>query len=377
MDGIKILHTGDLHLGMPFTGSRLPSTVGRIRRQELWETFDRIIKIAKQEKVHLLLISGDLFEYDYCSMSDIKRINDRFAQIPGTRVFIAPGNHDPAVSDSLYNTCRWQPNVHVFRESRVSAVKLEDYNTVVWGLGWDKARIREPLLEGFEADAGAVNILAVHCDVVPVGSASDYLPVYSHQLAGCGVNYAALGHIHKGGRINKSGGTEAVYCGSPEPLDFTEEGRHGIYMGTVGTNFCDVKFIETAKRRFVTERITLDPSSTQDTILEEINKHIQTAGRDNLFKFLLEGSVDPGFEPDTEYLRNAFETFYTEIKNNTLPGYDLDSIREEGKHSITGVFAAQLLGRIKRETDPTEKEILERALYIGLDALNGRKVTGR
>ena len=72
MDGIKILHTGDLHLGMSFARSKLPAEIGRIRRQELWETFDRIIDTAKAEEVDLMLIAGDMFEYNYCTASDIK-----------------------------------------------------------------------------------------------------------------------------------------------------------------------------------------------------------------------------------------------------------------------------------------------------------------
>ena len=224
MDGIKILHTGDLHLGMSFARSKLPAEVGKVRRQELWETFDRIIDTARAEKADLLLIAGDLFEYNYCTASDIKRINDRFARIPDTRVLIAPGNHDPALPGSLYNTCRWQPNVHIFRSSKICALELEGLGATVWGLGWDRGDIREPLLEGFKAAGEGINIMLVHGDVVPEGSPSDYLPLYKRHLAGCGVAYAALGHVHKGGAVEHGGKGAAMYCSSPEPISFNEEG---------------------------------------------------------------------------------------------------------------------------------------------------------
>jgi DNA repair exonuclease SbcCD nuclease subunit len=377
MDGIKILHTGDLHLGMSFAGSKLPAGVGRIRRQELWETFDRIIQTAKAEKVDILLIAGDLFEYNYCTAADILRINDRFAKIPDIRVCIAPGNHDPVLSDSLYNTCRWQPNVHIFRSRQIQNIMLDELNTCVWGLGWDSGEIRDPLLADFEAGGGGINILLAHCDVVPKGSRSDYLPVHTGHLAGCDVDYAALGHIHKGGKIEHSGKGAAVYCGSPEPLDFSENGEHGIYLGTLGRDFCDVKFMPIAKRKFVTERIPLDAFVSQDWILEQMRTHINLAGRGNLFRFLLEGSVDPGVELDTVYMEQAVSAFHTEIRNKTLPGYDLDTVMAEGQNSIMGIFTAKILQALERETDPGKRAVLERALYIGLDALNGRKVIGR
>ncbi|MDD2574544.1 MAG: DNA repair exonuclease [Firmicutes bacterium] len=377
MDGIKVLHTGDLHLGMSFAGSKLPAEVGRVRRQELWETFDRIIDTAKAEKVNLLLIAGDLFEYKYCTVSDIKRINDRFARIPETKVCIAPGNHDPALSDSLYNTCRWEQNVHIFRKSRVSALRIEEYNTTVWGLGWDKDCIADPLLESFRAKDDGINILMAHCDVVPGGSVSNYLPVYHEQLAGSGVHYAALGHIHKGGEIKQGGKKVGVYCGSPEPLDFGEVGTHGVYIGTVGRNNCGVNFLPVAKREFVTERITADPTGDTATILKSMEERIKKYGQANLFRFSLEGGTDPGVELDTAYLERTIEAFHIEIKNNTFTGYDLDAIIEEGQRSIMGAFAARLLEQLDGESDPERRAVLERALYIGLDALNGRKVMGR
>lgn len=80
---------------------------------------------------------------------------------------------------------------------------------------------------------------------------------------------------------------------------------------------------------------------------------------------------------DTSYLEQAAKAFHIEVRNNTFTGYDLDSIMEEGGGSIAGAFAAKLIELLDGEADPERKAVLERALYIGLDALNGRKVMGR
>lgn len=377
MDGIKVLHTGDLHLGMSFARSKLPAEIGRVRRQELWETFDRIIDTAKAEEVDLLLIAGDLFEYNYCTASDIKRINDRFARIPGTRVLIAPGNHDPALPDSLYNTCRWQPNVHIFRSSDICALELEGLGTTVWGLGWDRDYIVDPLLEGFKVSDDGINVLLAHGEVVPEGTTSDYLPIYLRHLAECGADYAALGHVHKGGVVEHGGRGTARYCTSPEPISFNEDGDHGICIGTLGKGFCDVKFLPIAKRRFITRRINPDPAGDAAEVLEQMKGHIMKEGEENLYRFLLEGAMDPGADLDTTYLAQAAQAFHVEVKNNTYADYDLDAIMEEDQNSIMGAFAAKILDQLDSESDLRRRAVLERALYIGLDALNGRKVVGR
>ncbi len=377
MDGIKILHTGDLHLGMSFTGSKLTPAMGRIRRQELWETFDRIIDITKKERIDILLIAGDLFEYTSCTLSDIKRINARFARVPDTYVLITPGNHDPALPDSFYNTYQWEPNVHIFRENKVRPFKIKGLNTTVWGIGWERGYIKDALLEGFKVKEDGINILMAHCDVISKGGSSKYLPVYPGDLAACGAHYIALGHIHGSKEIKHGGKGVAFYCGSPEPLDFSEGGCHGVYMGTMGTGFCDIEFLPLAKREFIIKEIIADSTGDTAVVIDAMERQIFEHGKNNIFRFLLKGSTDAGVKFDTAYLEQRVKAFYVEVKNDTYPGYDLDALIKDEQKSIVGIFTAKLLEQLDHERDPDKKAILERALYIGLDALEGRKVISR
>ena len=39
-----------------------------------------------------------------------------FKEIPNTRIYIVPGNHDPKIKDSYYNNFNWNSNVHIFDE---------------------------------------------------------------------------------------------------------------------------------------------------------------------------------------------------------------------------------------------------------------------
>jgi len=352
MEGIRVLHTGDLHLGTSFAHSKLPGRIGRIRRQELWETFNEIIELVKRERVQLLLIAGDLLEYSYCSTADARRIDRKFREVEDVHICISPGNHDPAVADALYNTYGWSTNVHIFRQEKIEKISFDDIGAAVWGLGWERGEIRQPLLEGFSpVDDSIINILLLHCDVVAGGKETVYLPVSPAQLANSGVHYAVLGHIHKKGEIIHNGRIVGRYSGSP------------VFIGSLGRDMCSIKFRPIAKRRFVHKTIQVQPSYTVDQVIEAVRDTVNQEGKNNLFRFELVGNLDEEIKLDTHYLIETAGAFFACVVDSTQPDYDLASIAEDGGNRISRIFVARVLERIEKESDQEKRDILERALY--------------
>ena len=56
---VKIIHTGDLHLGMTFKSLGDKS---KLHRRDCQDVFSNIINLCIKEKVDALLIAGDLFD---------------------------------------------------------------------------------------------------------------------------------------------------------------------------------------------------------------------------------------------------------------------------------------------------------------------------
>ena len=56
---MKFIHIADVHWG---ARPEREQTFGRIREQEIKETFQRVIDHANKQQVDLLLIAGDLFD---------------------------------------------------------------------------------------------------------------------------------------------------------------------------------------------------------------------------------------------------------------------------------------------------------------------------
>ena len=106
---LKILHTGDFHLDSPFTGVDLPT--GERLRGELRKIFTDVVALASEHD--MLLISGDLFDCGYVSPDTLELVRDKLEEY-GKPVVIAPGNHDPYSSGSIWTAAPWSDNVYIF-----------------------------------------------------------------------------------------------------------------------------------------------------------------------------------------------------------------------------------------------------------------------
>ena len=106
----KIIHGADFHLDSAF--SSLPAKEAKARRQEGRVLMDQLADLAEREGTELVLLSGDLFDGGRVYPETLGRLRLALARM-GCPVFIAPGNHDPAVKNSPYVTEDWPDNVHI------------------------------------------------------------------------------------------------------------------------------------------------------------------------------------------------------------------------------------------------------------------------
>ncbi|SCG82480.1 metallophosphoesterase [Proteiniborus sp. DW1] len=363
---IRCIHTGDIHLGMEFKSASFDNKQANTRRLELWETFNRIIDRCKQIKAHILLIAGDLFEDEYCSVADVKRIDSKFREISSTKVVISAGNHDTLGRRSLYRLINWGDNVHIFEPNRITKLEFNDLNATIWGLSWDKKLERANLVDNIKAeDTNKINILLVHGDVF--NKESEYLPINRSALLNSGFDYVALGHIHKPQFISSS----ICYCGSPEPLDFGETGSHGIMEGTISKGKTKMAFVPFAKREFIIKEISINENMTYNEIVDKIKSIDDKEDIAlNLYRAIVTGTRDNqislNIKDIKEYLLREF--YYIDIIDNTVPDYDLKKLYKENPNNIIGFFIKEM------ERQGLDNEIVKNALYYGLEVLLSEKV---
>lgn len=342
---------------------------GRRRREELKDVFVAIIDLAAREAVQVLLIAGDLFEHTTATRGLIKFIDQQFRRIPDARVFISPGNHDPYLPGSYYETYGWAPNVHVFGPS-VGRVDLPDLPVSVYGWGFGTWEVRTAPLRGLKVeDPSRINLVVVH------GGDEAYHPFQPADLALIGADYAALGHIHKEGVFLRKGGRAvARYSGSPEALSFGEPGEHGILLGTVDKTLGpQMAFVPMGRRRYISGDVDVAGAVSLEDLAEMI-RQVDTPERrlEHCYRLTLTGQVDPDLTPDLPLLMEqlAGDFYFLKLQDGTRPDFDLERLAQE--RSARGVFVQRLVALEARESDPVMQSRIRRALALGLAAFGGK-----
>lgn len=361
VNGITFVHTGDVHIGSPFTG--LPLHIASKRRQEIMSSFLHILNFAEEKKVDFLLVAGDLFENDYVTAGELKQINEAFSQLKDTHICMIAGNHDPILGEkSLYKRMLWAENVHLFTKDN-DYVYFEDLQTTIYGHSWYEKFVHHDVIQSIEKQNNhGYHILLAHGDAY---TKSNYLPLDVKALRDKHFDYVALGHIHRPDFITD----EICYCGSPEALNFGEEHEHGFIVGEVQDKGIYTKFIPIGQRHYKKVEVTVEPNAFESEIINGIK---QCINNEDLFRIILKGQADFRRTIDISYIQQQVNegTFYVEVIDDRDTLLDIDSIEKDHSHNIIGAF----IHKMKEEglDDPVNK----RALEIGLELLLDEKGLG-
>ena len=358
---MKFIHIADMHFDTPFTILNSKCDFGKIRRMEQREILKKIINYIKENDINYLFIAGDFYEHNYIRKSTIDYINELFKQIPKTKIFITPGNHDPYVVNSMYKNFEWNNNVKIF-SSKIEKVETEEAN--IYGMGFDdfyceKSDIENIILE----DKNKINILITHGSI----NASDklqlaYNPINKSKLKEIGFDYVALGHIHKLD-YNTEKNQNIVYPGSTIAMGFDELGKHGFIVGNVEKDKLDLAFIPVDNREFKEVEIDITEINDEEELIEKIN-NLYLEER-NLYKIILIGNRN--FEIN---INNLYKFITREniikIKDKTKLNYDLEKMANDT--TLKGIFINEIRDELNKNN--YTKEELDKILEIGLSILD-------
>lgn len=352
---MKFVHIADIHFDMPFTVLN-KNNLAENRRLDQRKVFKKVIDYIKENNIEMLFITGDLYENEYVRKSTIEYINDCFKQIPNTKIFITPGNHDPYLNNSYYNQYSWNENVKIF--TQMEKVQINK-NIDLYGYGFTSFYSKVTNLPQ-SLDTSKVNILLMHADLNGATKENaEYNPILESTLMLSGFDYIALGHIHKN---NVYENKKIVYPGSLISGGFDELGKHGMVVGEI--NEIDSKitreFIPLDNKEFKKIEINISNINSIESLIETINEI--KLEEDKYYKIILTGQKQ--VEINTlDLLKNIDNKNIIKIKDKTSIEYDLEKMAKE--QSLKGIFVKRLLEQMNEEN---KEEILD-SIYIGLSLM--------
>ncbi len=353
---MKILHSADWHLDAPL--SSLEAHVVQTLREEMKKIPQYIADICRKESCDLMLLAGDLFDGAW-SNATLRHVQQVLGQL-NVPVMITPGNHDFNGASSPYAQPGWPDNVHIFRKPQIEEVVLEELGCRIYGGGYDSMDC-PPLLKRFRAQGDEPwHIGILHAEAGNPNS--NYCPITKHQIQESGLDYLALGHIHKQGSL-PGGETVCAWPGCPMGHGFDETGMKGVLLVTLEEGV-RVDFVPLDTPRFHDEEVDVS-----DDVVAALSRVLPAVQTRDIYRLTLTGYSNA---LDLQGLKNRFshiKNLY--LRDQTQPEVDLWGNADQD--SLEGLIFASLKQTMEEGSlDAGERALL--AARICRRILDGQEV---
>lgn len=354
---LRILHAADLHLDSPFAALTPEQAAARRRLQR--QLPGLLADLCREQNCQLLLLAGDVFDGARVCPETLEALRDAFVRCPAP-VFIAPGNHDPYSPDSPWAGMDWPENVHVFTGA-MEPVTLPELGCRVWGAAFQGREARE-LLRPVSGRTGLLEIGVLHGDPENPGPYNYISPM---ALESCGLDYLALGHIHKTAPLRKAGRTWYAWPGVALGRGFDETGVHGAYLVELDGQTCRAELLPLPGPRY--ERLTVEAGADPEAAALAA---LPPDSPETVCRLTLTGEAPP-FDRAAlaEKLRPYFAAL--DLRDETVPPRDLWA--DCGTQTLRGLTLAVLKQQYDAAPDRETRRTVALAARYAVAALEGRE----
>ena len=285
------VHASDLHLDAPL------GSLGRLdteRRGELaglaTKAWDNLVELCISEEASFLVLAGDIFDSTVAGVSVQLRFHAGLRRLAeaDVSVFICHGNHDPLsegfkpVGELPEGVVRFPPSQP---ESHTVTLRHSGDQVRVSGVSFGTVHETENLALRFRGlpprpDApSAPHVAVLHANVGGNPGHDPYAPCSYEDLEGAGVDYWALGHIHKRDVRRLPGGAWAAYCGNLQGRSFKPaecEPKGALVVPVEQGRLGKPRFEPCDAVRFARSEIEITPTDSivevQDRLLDAATK---------------------------------------------------------------------------------------------------------
>lgn len=387
---MKIIHCADIHLNSRMSAN-LTKEQAKERTAELLHTFIRMVDYAVQKDVQAIIIAGDLFDHNRINRTTRNAVYDQIKLHPWITFYYLQGNHD---SESFLSDMEEIPeNLKLFgkewttyiagegsavlREGEeVAAVEPErraSRKVAITGVELDQEN-SSSVYHSLTLDADCFNIVVMHGQESERQGKDKTEIIALRELRNKGIDYLALGHIHryKEDKLDARG----VYCysGCLEGRGFDECGEHGFVLLEIdeeeGT--CRRTFVPFAARKLYEIPVDVSGCHTTSDMKEKIEAALEQEeiAEKSMVKAVLTGEIGVHDEVDIELLSKQFQDsfYFFKIKNRTK--WKIDYHAYELDESLKGEFI-----RTVRDAAEISEEDKAAVIRYGILAVSGEDLS--
>ncbi|MCQ2491500.1 MAG: DNA repair exonuclease [Lachnospiraceae bacterium] len=325
---MRFFHASDIHLGAA-PDRKKPWSL--IRKQEIYESFSRLIDEANRQQIDFLFLSGDVF-HKPPGINDIREFDYILQKLVATKTVFIAGNHDYLSENSPLKSYDFLSDTYLLDGKEVEYIFFEEEETYVYGFSYWQQEITDSCYEGIApVSSDGYHILLAH------GGDAKHVPIDYEELKWSGFDYIALGHIHKPDILVED---LMAYPGSLEPLDQTETGPHGYIEGEISEEKQRITFVPFAKRSYLECEIPIHDEMVEMQIYDRIRNEILLRGAENYFYLTLSGNLHYGINLDFSELEEKYQII--DIDNQLTEFGDYDELLSANRDNIVGKVMLKL-----------------------------------
>lgn len=352
-DEIKILLTGDIHLGAE--QSPVPPTM-RVN------TFKKITSLAREHD--LLLIAGDLLDSPAVDDDLVELISNELKAVraAGTEVILSPGKGELLPNGVVADVVKDIGCSMVFENPVYSEPFVFQKNgQEVFVYGKPAPIALETLKAHREKDEG------FHIGLYYI----DFSMEKNRSLVKGGTfDFFAMGSMHNFRMFKVHDRIIGVYPGSPEACDISESGeRYVVSMQVNGNAIQSIKRLSVNSIRLKSELVDCGAYGGTESLLEDI---VRKATKRELLNITLEGNRDFALTDDfTEKLKAKY--YDVRLEDISLPTFNSFYKEFCGEESIRGeafrILKEQMTNREEDGDIPSDsiRMILKKLIDGGID----------
>lgn len=367
---MKIIHCADVHLDSKLSAN-LDERRAKLRREEILNTFLRMIDYAAEQDVAVVLIAGDLFDTRRVQASVRNAVESAIRKHSDIGFYLLRGNHD--ASGFLDALEELPENLKLFGAEWTKYVlnPRGAGNVVLTGAELAPGKTEE-LYSSLVLDYDKFNIVMLHGQQNHYTSKNKAENIALGELRNKGIDYLALGHVHEFHceELDKRG--RWCYSGCLEGRGFDECGEHGFVLLDIDET--SLKYtcerISFAARMLHTLEVDVTGCANSSEMVDAVEDALTEADfspRD-MVKVVLSGRVDVTVEKNVDFMAKKLEErfFFLKIYDETKLLVDYDRFLLDA--SLKGEFVRQV------KASGLDEETKATVIRYGLQALAGEDI---